>query len=148
VICRSVWLSVGLSVTVVSLSKTAQPIEMPFGLWAWISSRNHALNGVHIPLCKGTILGGKDVPGHARTARRHSAVSYARMAEAIEMSFGLWTRVGQRKHLLHGAHSRTLANTTEPSVYGGDAVVCLITLTTYYYYRPSSAFCRSVCLSQ
>jgi len=43
VVCRSVWLSVCLSVTVVSLAKTAEPIEMPFGLWAQVGSRNHVL---------------------------------------------------------------------------------------------------------
>jgi len=34
--------------------------------------------------------------------RRHSAVSCAKTAEPIEMSFGLWTRVGSRKRVLHG----------------------------------------------
>ena len=38
---------------------------------------------------------GKDMPGHAR---RHSAVSCAQMAELIDLPFGLWTRVGQRKN--------------------------------------------------
>jgi len=33
--------------------------------------------------------------GHAR---RHSAVSFAKIAEQIEMPFELWTRVGPRKH--------------------------------------------------
>jgi len=33
-------LSVGLSVTLVSPTKTAEPIEMPFGLWAWMGPRN------------------------------------------------------------------------------------------------------------
>jgi len=33
-----------------------------------------------------------------------------------------------------GAHWRHLANTTEPSMYGGDAALCQITLTTCYYY--------------
>ena len=33
-----------------------------------------------------------------------------------------------------GANWRHLANTTEPSVCGGDAVLCQITLTTCYYY--------------
>ena len=28
-------------------AKTAEPIEMPFGLWAWIGTRNHVLDGVH-----------------------------------------------------------------------------------------------------
>jgi len=32
-------------------------------------------------------------------------VSPAKMAESIEMPFGLWTRVGQRKHVLGGAHT-------------------------------------------
>jgi len=32
-----------------------------------------------------------------------------------------------------GAHWRHLANTTEPSVWGGDAALCEITLTTCYY---------------
>jgi len=33
-VASSVVLSVGLSVTLVSPAKTAEPIEMPFGLWA------------------------------------------------------------------------------------------------------------------
>jgi len=36
-----------------------------------------------------------------------------------------------------GAHWRHLPNTTAPSVRGGDAALCQITMTTcyYYYYR-------------
>jgi len=46
----------------------------------------------------------------------HSVVSCAKTAEPIEMQFGLWTRMGPRKHELHGAaHWRQLAKTTEPS---------------------------------
>jgi len=37
VVCRSV--------TPVSPAKTAKPIEMPFGLWAWMGPRNHVLDG-------------------------------------------------------------------------------------------------------
>jgi len=37
---RVAW-SVGLSVTVVSPAKTAEPIEKSFGLWARIGPRNH-----------------------------------------------------------------------------------------------------------
>jgi len=29
----------------VSLAKTAAPIEIPFGLWAWMGRRNHVLDG-------------------------------------------------------------------------------------------------------
>jgi len=60
------------------------------------------------------------------------AVSYAKTAEPIETPFGMWTRVGPRKHVLDGgAHWRNLANITEPSVFAGDAAFSHITLTTY-----------------
>jgi len=29
-------------------AKTAEPIEMPFGLWARMDPRNHALDGVNM----------------------------------------------------------------------------------------------------
>jgi len=62
---------------------------------------------------------GKDMPEHSR---RHSAVSYAKMTEPIEMPFGLWTRVGPRKRVLHrGSRWRDLVNTTEQSVFCGPA---------------------------
>jgi len=49
-------------------------------------------------------------------------VNPAKTAELIEMPFGLWTRVGPMNHVLHrGAHWRNLANTTEPSMCGGEA---------------------------
>jgi len=47
------------------------------------------------PPCEGAIISEKDVPGHARW---QSAVSCAKMAEPIDLRFGLWTRVGRRKH--------------------------------------------------
>jgi len=62
------------------------------------------------------------------------------MAEPIDLPFGLWTRAGQRKHkfdrIRHGcanvprgrAHWRHLANTIEPSVCGGYAVSCQVTM--------------------
>jgi len=47
------------------------------------------------------------------------------------MPFGIWTRVGQRKHVLGGgAHWRHLANTIEPSMCAADAAYFQITLTT------------------
>ena len=41
---RVAW-SVGLSVTLVSPAKTAEPIEMPFELWTRVRTRNHVLDG-------------------------------------------------------------------------------------------------------
>jgi len=78
------------------------------------------------------------------------------MAEPIDLPFGLWTRVGRRKHKFNRirqmapmcspmwAHWRHLANTIEPSVCGGGGVLCPITLTTCYllnYYRLENS-CR------
>ena len=45
--------------------------------------------------CEGAIIRGEDMPRHAR---RHFAISCAKMAEPIDLPFALWTRVGQRKH--------------------------------------------------
>jgi len=77
--------------------------------------------------CEGAIFKGKNMPSHAR---RHSAVSCAKMAVSIEVP--TWTWVGRRKDVLHGAYWRNVMNTIEPSVCGGDAALCQITLTTCY----------------
>jgi len=45
----SVCLSVCLSVTIVSPAKTAEPIEMPFGLWSRVGPRSHVLDGGQDP---------------------------------------------------------------------------------------------------
>jgi len=57
--------------------------------------------GSRSPPSKGAIFMGKDMPWHAR---RHSAVICAKMAEPMEMPFGLRTRVGPRMHVLNGVH--------------------------------------------
>jgi len=49
------------------------------------------------PPMRKSILGDK-TRGHAR---RHSVINWAKKAEPIEVPFGLWTRVGRRKHVLH-----------------------------------------------
>jgi len=47
-----------LFVKIVSTAKTAEPTEMPFGLWTRMGSRNHVLEGVqgHIWRRKGQIV--------------------------------------------------------------------------------------------
>jgi len=79
---------------VVTCAKTAEPIVMPFGLWARTGPRNHELDGVQIPLQEGAIC-GKWLP---IVKYRHSAVSCAEAADPIDLQFELWTRVGRRKH--------------------------------------------------
>ena len=48
-----------LSVTVVSHVKTAEPIDVPFGLRTRVGSRNHVLYKVHMPGRKGQFLKGE-----------------------------------------------------------------------------------------
>ena len=76
-------------------------------------------------------------------------VSSVKTAELIEMPFGVWTRLGQRKHVLYGgAYQRNLANAIEPSMCGGDAVF----LSNYFDHllvhgQVTIIFVVSVCLS-
>ena len=45
-VARSLGMSVCLSSTIVSSEKkTAEPIEMPFGMLTWVGSRKHVLDG-------------------------------------------------------------------------------------------------------
>jgi len=46
---------VGLSVTLVSAAKVAEPMEMPFGRRTLVGPGNHVLDGVQIPTQEGTI---------------------------------------------------------------------------------------------
>jgi len=63
VVCLSVGVSVGLSVTLVSPAETAEPIEMPFGLRTWLGRRDHVLDGGSDPPWEGgNFLGGMGVP--------------------------------------------------------------------------------------
>jgi len=54
-----------------------------------------------LPHAKGQFLGERTCPAMPDD----TAVSCARMAEQIEMPFGLWTLVDPRKHVLGGVHN-------------------------------------------
>jgi len=86
----------------VSCAKTAEPLEMPFGMWTVVGPSNHVLDGgSRLPHTKGQFLGERKYP----VVLDDTAVSRAKMAEPIEMPFRLWTREGLRKHVLDGVHS-------------------------------------------
>ena len=55
----SVRLSVGLSVTLVSPAKMAEPINMPFGLCTWVGPGNRVLDGGPDPPMGMAIFRGK-----------------------------------------------------------------------------------------
>jgi len=101
-IAWSVSLSVGRSVSLSQWSpaKTAEPIEIPFGLRTLVGPWNQVLDGVQIPPLEGAIFGmERGLPllsigtlyGHLR-----------KIAEPIEMPFGFWARMGPRNHVLDG----------------------------------------------
>ena len=88
------------------------------------------LSALCVPWCKKTLYKYSSFPFplHAAYCYRPrsvdcqsvclsvTVVSPAKTAEPIEISFGIWTRVGQRSRVLGGgAHWRHLANTVEPS---------------------------------
>ena len=47
-------------------AKTAEPIKMPFGMWAWVGLRNHILDGgLDPPMKRGNFGVGKE-PSHGK----------------------------------------------------------------------------------
>jgi len=65
---RVAW-SVGLSVTLVSPAKTAELIEMLFGLRTQMGPRNYVLDGGPDPPMEGAILGERGA--HSREGTLH-----------------------------------------------------------------------------
>jgi len=66
-----------------------------------VDPRNHVLDGVQIPHGKGQIWGEE----HAQT---YSMTLWCELCKSswtnvINIPFGLWTQLGPRKHVLHGA---------------------------------------------
>ena len=84
------------SVTLVCSAKTAEAIEMPFGLRTRVGSRNHVLDQGPLFPWDVAILMGKGA-SHCKV-QRHSAVICAKTAEPIDVPFGLWTRIGRKKY--------------------------------------------------
>jgi len=88
VVCRSV--------TLVSPAKTAEPIEVPFGLSTWVGPRDHALDGGSDPPWEGAnFLGTMGVP-------LYSTVVCGKTVEQIEMPYGLWALMDPRNRVFHG----------------------------------------------
>ena len=146
---KSEIVEVEVDIAVIS-AKTAEAIEMPFMLLAWMGRRNHELDGDQASPSEGAILGkGAPIPRY-----RDFLPSAVQKRIRLYLPFGLWTRLSQRKHKFnrirqvapmcpHGrAHWCKLGNTIELSVCGSDAALCQITLTTCYYYKPQSRFAR------
>ena len=76
--------------TGVNCAKTAEPIEVPFGFWTRVGPRKHVLDGPQIPHVKGQLLGEKTCPACLTILCRE----LCKMAEPIDLPFGLWTQAG------------------------------------------------------
>ena len=81
-------------------AKTAEPIEIPFGLRTRVGPGNHVLDGVQIPSWEGAILRGKG--RHIVKYRDTLQSSVQKTAEPIEMPFGLWAPIGIGNDVLDG----------------------------------------------
>jgi len=81
-----------------SCVKAAEPVEVPLGFWTQVGLKNHVLDGVHIPHAKWQFWGGKGRP--LVKVQRLSAMGCAKIAESIEIPFGMWTPFGLRKHVI------------------------------------------------
>ena len=92
--------SVCLSVTLVSPAKTAEPIEMPFGLRTWVIPRDHVLDGgSDPPMGRGKLLGEN---GRPVVKYRDTTVVCGKTAEPIEIPLALWVRMAPKNHKLDG----------------------------------------------
>jgi len=122
------------TVILVSPAKTAEPIEMPFGLLPRTGPGRHQLDRVQISPWDGAILGER-----VAYYKVYSLLPWA-VQKRLNWSIcclGLWTRVGLRKHRFNHirqvapmcpewmAHWRHVENTIQPSVCCSDAVLLL-----------------------
>ena len=86
----SVGLSVCRSVTLVSSAKTAEPIEMPFGLRTLVGPGNHLLDGgPDFPMGRDN-FGGKGRP----IVKYRNSLRSSVQKRLNRSPFGLWARMG------------------------------------------------------
>jgi len=123
--------------------------------------KNHTKRGSRSPYAKGQFLGERTCPG----LPEDTAFSCAKMAKPIQMPFGLWIRVGPRRHVLRWVHSgatcwmqlhQSCAAAMRPSNYFNHLLLGRIAVQTVYKstflltmyvdaaYRPSGVLSRSV----
>jgi len=131
-----------------SCAETAELIDLPFGLWTRVSRRKHEFSRIRqmAPMCTISIVFAR----WRQRIRRLSVVSCTKNCWSDQ--FTVWVvdsgglKESQIQSYSPGHIWHHLANTTEPSVCGSDAVLCQITLTTCYNKRlvPCTACSKSV----
>jgi len=103
-----------------SPAKTVEPIVMPLGILTRVGPRNHVLDGAQIRPCEEEIL-------RAKRSRPTTCpvVDILRATQQGVESLRCGCQLGV---VGEGAHWRNLASAIEPSICGGDAALCQITL--------------------
>jgi len=94
--------SVSQSLALGSTAKTAEVVEMPFGLRTQVGPTNHVLDWGPRPHANGQFWGMK---GRPIVNYRNNTVICAKTAEPIQMPFVLWARMGPRNRVLDGIQS-------------------------------------------
>ena len=102
-----------LSITTVSPAKMAEPIEIG------LTQETMYCMGVQIPTCEGANLRAKkgrimDMPGHVRRSIYSKRLSRGQHRYGADADWRVLDRSALWRHL---------ANTTQPSVCGGDAAL-------------------------
>jgi len=106
-------------------AKTAEPIKMPFGMWTGVAQETIIKWRSSFPHVKGSF------EGKSGASRGHVwCPIYSKLLSRRQHRYGADDDLGV---LDAGAHWRHLVNMVEPSVSGGDAALCKITLTTCCY---------------
>jgi len=95
-VCLSVGRSVYRSVTLVSPAKTGEPIEMPVWFKDSDGPREQCIRWVSRSPWEGAIL---RETGASHCKLQGHAVICAKMAELIELPFGLWAQMGPRNRV-------------------------------------------------
>ena len=119
-----------LLVITVSCAKTAEPIEMPFGVWTWVGQRNHVLDGTQIPPGKREIFredGGISRPtviiGNIRGVRSIVESLFGRRRQRCGLSLSVLQQLVRMLREVN--HLGVLVGLTE-----GSGLASRLTLTT------------------
>jgi len=126
-------LSVCLSVTLVSPAKTAEPLKMLFGLKTRVGPGNHVLDESPDSPSSWAILRrkGRSFVKYRDTLRSSVQKQLNRSICSFGCGLGGLKEVQVQSYSPGGANvpfQGTLAPPTEPSICGGDAALCQITL--------------------
>jgi len=125
-VCRSV------CHTIVSPTKTDEPMEMLSGFRTEVGLENHVLDGSPDPPSEGAILWERSA--HCKVYRDFlpSAVQERLNRPICRLDCGLGWAEGSTSSIVFARWRQCALITIEPSMCGGDTACCQITLTIWF----------------